>query len=145
MKSRSSSVGKLRAATQDASISGSQIVLRQSVLRGAFASSAAFSQWRCPSFKLVVFVSSTFTDTTLERNYLLDELLFELREKGAAHGMSTLQLYCVVLCCAMPCCAMLCFAILCHTSLCCLLLFAFPVKDQWHRNNMRLCCIQVYR
>ena len=83
----SSSVGRLRTTIQDATISGKQTVLRQSVLHGAFASQSTLSQWKSPSFKLIVFVSSTFTDTILERNYLLDELLFELREKGTAHGM----------------------------------------------------------
>ena len=86
MNCRSSSVDKLRAATGDASASGNQVVLRRNVLRGAFFSDSTIFQWRRPSFKLIVFVSSTFTDTTLERNYLLDELLFELRSKGNSKG-----------------------------------------------------------
>ena len=96
----SSAVGRLRTAIQDATISGSQSVLRQSVLRGAFASQSTMSQWKSPSFKLIVFVSSTFTDTTLERNYLLDELMFELREKGRAHGTSVYASEDVVVVCA---------------------------------------------
>ena len=39
-----------------------------------------------PIFKLCVFVSSTFTDTQIERKYILDELLFELREEAKKYG-----------------------------------------------------------
>jgi hypothetical protein len=35
---------------------------------------------------LAVFVSSTFTDTQLERGYLIDELLFQLREEADQYG-----------------------------------------------------------
>ena len=82
MNSRPSSVSKLRSTIQDAVVSGHQTVLRQSVLRGAFASSFTVSQWKCPTFKLIVFVSSTFTDTILKCNYLLDELLVDERKEG---------------------------------------------------------------
>ena len=91
-----STVSRLRATIEDATLFGNLVVLCQNVLRGAFSSDSTLSQWKCPSFKLIVFISSTFTDTTLERNYLLDELVFELREKGASQGswlyrMSSLQ------------------------------------------------------
>ena len=41
---------------------------------------------KLPIYKLCVFVSSTFTDTQIERKYLLDELLFELREEAKKFG-----------------------------------------------------------
>jgi uncharacterized caspase-like protein len=62
--------------------------IRRSVLAGAFASDLAADAWRAPSSMLAVFVSSTFTDTQLERSYLLDELLFELRNEARPHGMA---------------------------------------------------------
>ncbi|CAM9205023.1 unnamed protein product, partial [Ectocarpus fasciculatus] len=37
-----------------------------------------------------VFVSSTFTDTQLERNYLMDELIFELREVSKPLGIQVI-------------------------------------------------------
>ena len=35
---------------------------------------------KAPTFTIIIFVSSTFTDSQMERNYLMDELLFELRK-----------------------------------------------------------------
>ena len=37
------------------------------------------SDTRAPTYRMIVFISSTFTDSQMERNYLMDELLFELR------------------------------------------------------------------
>ena len=41
-----------------------------------------FLKWRPPKNKLLVFVSSTFTDTQHERNVLLGKILPRLREKA---------------------------------------------------------------
>ncbi|RYH15655.1 NACHT domain-containing protein [archaeon] len=63
---------------------------RKAVLRGAIYDVNTTALWKTPTFKLLVFVSSTFTDTQLERNYLMDEHLFELREEGQQHGVSVI-------------------------------------------------------
>lgn len=43
--------------------------------------------WGNHIFKLSVFVSSTFTDTVIERNILMNEVLPSLREIGKQHGV----------------------------------------------------------
>ena len=72
-------------------VAQSSIALRQSVLNGNFYSSTVPSdQWSSPSFKMLVFVSSTFTDTQLERDYLMDELLFLLRERAHQYNVQVI-------------------------------------------------------
>jgi WD40 repeat protein len=44
--------------------------------------------WRSPKWRLMVFVSSTFTDTQHERNLLLESIQPRLRETGRQHGIS---------------------------------------------------------
>jgi hypothetical protein len=62
--------------------------LRLEVLRGDFfTSDELFENWRTPSAKLDVFASSTFTDTHLERNIIMKEILPEARKLGDAHGV----------------------------------------------------------
>jgi hypothetical protein len=61
-------------------------IIRKRVLEGAFFSGVPSSAWKRPSLKLLVIFSSTFTDTQLERNYLMDELLFQLRDQAKKHG-----------------------------------------------------------
>ena len=46
------------------------------ILSGALALTDRHT--RAPTYQMIVFVSSTFTDSQVERNYLMDELLFEL-------------------------------------------------------------------
>jgi hypothetical protein len=60
-------------------------ILRKCVLKGAFQESD-YRQWRRQPQKLLVFVSSTFTDTQHERNYLSDVLLHELRKEAKQYG-----------------------------------------------------------
>ena len=70
----SSSVNKLR----DCAITSKVIEeVRLIVLRGSFSSLKSTIVWRTPTFKLLVFVSSTFTDMKLERDYFMDILQFE--------------------------------------------------------------------
>ena len=74
-----------------------QIILdRKLVLEGGFFINSDDnvhpSQWESPSFRLDVFLSSTFTDTTIERNYLMDELQFELRKIGREYGLSLIHI-----------------------------------------------------
>lgn len=59
--------------------------IRRRVLNGNIAELSAFSDtlWYCPKKKLKVFVSSTFTDTHMERNLILDVILPFLREKAS--------------------------------------------------------------
>lgn len=64
--------------------------LRKTVLQGGFNALPSSLEWKTPTFKLVVFVSSTFTDTQLERNYLMDELIFELREVSKPLGIQVI-------------------------------------------------------
>jgi hypothetical protein len=80
MKKESSTV-KLRKVTDQAEVT---TTVRKSVLSGAFASIAS-SEWRTPPFKLIPFISSTFTDTGHERDVLQD-LLFEVRAASRKDG-----------------------------------------------------------
>ena len=63
--------------------------IRKCVLEGAFES-GNLSEWKRPKAKLLIFVSSTFTDTQVERNYLETALLFELREQARKHGIQVI-------------------------------------------------------
>ena len=45
---------------------------------------------KAPRFTVIVFISSTFTDSQMERNYLMDELLFELREHAKEHRIDVI-------------------------------------------------------
>ena len=58
---------------------------RRALLRGGFPSECFLSKdgiWRTPLWCLRVFVSSTFTDTHVERNTLMNEILPELRTRA---------------------------------------------------------------
>jgi hypothetical protein len=64
---------------------------RKDCLKGDFLKWKAFSQriamiLKPPSPKISVFVSSTFTDTQIERHFIMDVLLFKLREIAKQHG-----------------------------------------------------------
>ena len=62
--------------------------LRLAVLIGDFfTSEELFQIWCTPYDKLIVFASSTFTDTHSERNVLMKEALPEARMLGDAHGV----------------------------------------------------------
>eukprot|EP01038_Epipyxis_sp_PR26KG_P009821 gene9821-13214_t len=71
-----------RKVSTNASLSAARI---SALKGGCFASSD--KTWYAPSWKLQVFVSSTFTDTMNERNILLDQILPELRELGRSEGI----------------------------------------------------------
>lgn len=60
--------------------------LRLNILLGNFSSSS-LSLWRPPRSKLLVFVSSTFTDTHDERNIILEKILPQLRQRGKETGI----------------------------------------------------------
>ena len=56
--------------------------LREKVLCGDFVCAKnILEKWMKPHDVLVMFVSSTFTDTMIERNILLQNILPELRKK----------------------------------------------------------------
>eukprot|EP01038_Epipyxis_sp_PR26KG_P004093 gene4093-5841_t len=64
---------------------------RNLVLRGGFQglqSSAA--DWSIPKWKLMVFVSSTFTDTVVERNIILEKILPRLKAVGLVKGIQVI-------------------------------------------------------
>ena len=62
--------------------------LRFTVLRGNFFTpDEVYQLWRTPSYKLDVFVSSTFTDTHSERNVLMSEVLPRVRALADAYGI----------------------------------------------------------
>ena len=70
-----SSRSKIKLVTDRSEITST---IRKNVLSGAFTAFRSSADWKTPSFKLIPFISSTFTDTQLERNFLLN-LLFEMR------------------------------------------------------------------
>eukprot|EP01042_Synura_sphagnicola_P000339 gene339-351_t len=70
------------AAAED--LASSDIRIR--VLRGAFCSEP-IAQWIAPSWKLHIFVSSTFTDTHEERNLLMDRIYPRLSLQGFRRGI----------------------------------------------------------
>lgn len=80
-----SSVKKLRKIVEN-----STSELRKTVMKGSFTSHLSSAEWKAPMPKLLVFVSSTFTDTQLERNFLMDQLLFDLRERARPHGIEVI-------------------------------------------------------
>ena len=62
--------------------------LREKVLCGDFVCAKnILEKWMKPQDVLVMFVSSTFTDTMIERNILLQNILPELRKKGREQGV----------------------------------------------------------
>ena len=75
---------KLKRATDRSEIT---TTVRKNVLRGAFTTLKSSADWRAPPFKLLPFISSTFTDTQLERDFLQD-LLFEMRAIAKQDGES---------------------------------------------------------
>lgn len=78
---KESSTAKLRKTTDQTEVT---TTVRKSVLSGAFASIAS-EEWRTPPFKLIPFISSTFTDTGHERDVLQD-LLLEARAASRKDG-----------------------------------------------------------
>jgi hypothetical protein len=59
----------------------------ESILRGNFLSFDKIKTWVPLRSKLLVFVSSTFTDTSRERNVLLVSILPDLRARGNKFGI----------------------------------------------------------
>lgn len=66
-------------------------LLRSSALKGSFYSTSIhLREWKKTPPKLAVFISSTFTDTQLERSFLMDILYCELREMGFSHEIQVI-------------------------------------------------------
>jgi hypothetical protein len=59
----------------------------ESILSGDFLSYNTIKSWLALRSKLLVFVSSTFTDTNRERNVLLESILPDMRAVGNMHGI----------------------------------------------------------
>ena len=64
----------------------SVLELRKDVLRGNFFNGDK-AVWMSPKFKLCCYISSTTSDTHLERDIIINELLFSLREIAKPHGI----------------------------------------------------------
>ena len=58
------------------------------ILRGAIDKVNANT--KKPTFKLITFGSSPFTDTQHERDFLMDSLLFELRDVAEKHEIEVI-------------------------------------------------------
>ena len=58
------------------------------ILKGALGLTDRYT--KAHTFTVIVFISSTFTDSQTERNYLMDELLFELREHAKEHRIDVI-------------------------------------------------------
>jgi len=69
---------------------GSKRDVRLHALRGDFYT--ADDRFAPPSSQLLVFVSSTFTDTHEERNILLEKVLLTLRDEARPHGIEVILL-----------------------------------------------------
>jgi hypothetical protein len=80
--STSSSSASASASGMDAKTS-----LRLQVLRGLWPAGVTPRDIRPPTRKLSVFISSTFTDTHRERDYIMKELLPPLRREAATMGV----------------------------------------------------------
>ena len=59
---------------------------RLKVLKGNFMEEDS-TVWRSPQWKMLVFISSTFTDTGVERNILMSDILPRLRQAGQRVGV----------------------------------------------------------
>jgi len=53
--------------------------MRLQVLCGDF-SNFEVKSWKAPSSRISIFLSSTFYDTSVERNMMKDEIMLELRD-----------------------------------------------------------------
>lgn len=68
-------------------IKDSVVKARLEAIKGNISSSNSPSLWQRDTWKISIFVSSTFTDTHEERDYLMKELLPMLRERGRRNGI----------------------------------------------------------
>lgn len=78
-------------AMKAANIPSEQAVtaFRKSVLNGhGFLLPHAIDAWKIPSWQLLVFVSSTFTDSHCERDFLMKELLPVLKNRARSIGVT---------------------------------------------------------
>eukprot|EP01038_Epipyxis_sp_PR26KG_P005385 gene5385-7468_t len=57
---------------------------RKDILKGYFFDTEIMT-WKSPTFKICCYISSTITDTQIERRIILDEVLFALRELAQPH------------------------------------------------------------
>lgn len=92
MRGSMSSFNKFTNTNKDPKV----IALRRNVILGDFMNGfndskgefkSTNSQWKFKQWQMLVFISSTFTDTRLERNILLDDILPELRDEAIQHDI----------------------------------------------------------
>lgn len=66
---------------------------RWEVLSGGFDAATTTrspDRWHEPTWKLMVFVSSTFTDTTVERNIIIESILPRLKARARPYGIQVI-------------------------------------------------------
>jgi hypothetical protein len=73
----------------DVRLEGEISAKRMLVLKGDFTSTIAcpVNMWKAPDFKVYVFVSSTFTDTQIERNIIQEKIAPYLRKIAEEHSI----------------------------------------------------------
>jgi hypothetical protein len=74
----------VRSAARDAAL-----IYRKAVFGGTLRRDVLdrHSEWKAPSFEIIIFLSSTFTDTQRERNYCMNELLPQLVDRYRQFGI----------------------------------------------------------
>lgn len=70
-------------------ISELECLLRLEALSGRISDElvSSLEQWRVPRWKLLIFLSSTFTDTQIERDDLMTKILPKLRDRVNANDI----------------------------------------------------------
>lgn len=64
------------------------IELRKSVLAGDFFTNHSTEHWRSPPWKMLVYLSSAFSDCKIERELLITQIMPSLRKQAAVSGIS---------------------------------------------------------
>lgn len=65
---------------------------RIDMLKGGFATGSSVNLWKAPTWKLLLFVSSTFTDTTIERDILIGKIRPRLVKRAQDIGVTLVDM-----------------------------------------------------
>ncbi len=81
-------VSTLRRKVKDVGVMDIEAVgLRKVVLNGGFMTQKS-NKWRSPQWKMLVYLSSAYTDCKIEREILSRTFLQALRKRASIHGIS---------------------------------------------------------